>query len=28
LFSNFKFINKPAVTMMYMGNYQPPGAGC
>jgi Flp pilus assembly protein TadG len=28
LFSNFKFINKPAVTMMYLGNYQPPGSGC
>ena len=28
LFSNFKFTNKPAVTMMYMANYQPPGSGC
>ena len=28
LFSNFKFTNKPAVTMMYMGNYQPAGSGC
>jgi Flp pilus assembly protein TadG len=28
LFSNFKFTNKPAVTMMYLGNYQPPGSGC
>ena len=28
LFSNFTFTNKPAVTMMYLGNYQPPGSGC
>ena len=28
LFSNFKFTNKPAVTMMYLGNYQPAGSGC
>ena len=28
LFSNFKFTNKPAVTMMYFGNYQPVGSGC
>ena len=28
LFSNFKFTNKPAVTMMYLANYQPPGSGC
>jgi hypothetical protein len=28
LFTNFKFTNKPAVTMMYLGNYQPPGSGC
>jgi hypothetical protein len=28
LFSNFKFTNKPAVTMPYLGNYQPVGSGC
>ena len=28
LFSTFKFTNKPAVTMVYFGNYQPPGSGC
>ena len=28
LFSNFTFTNKPAVTMMYLGNYQPAGSGC
>ena len=28
LFSSFKFTNKPAVTMNYFGNYQPPGSGC
>jgi Flp pilus assembly protein TadG len=27
-FSSFKFTNKPAITMMYLGNYQPPGSGC
>lgn len=28
LFSNFTFTNKPAVTMLYFGNYQPTGSGC
>jgi Flp pilus assembly protein TadG len=28
LFSNFTFTNKPAVTMPYLGNYQPVGSGC
>ncbi len=28
LFSTFKFTNKPAVTMTYLGNYQPSGSGC
>ena len=28
LFSTFKFTNKPAVTMIYLGNYQPSGSGC
>jgi Flp pilus assembly protein TadG len=28
LFSSFKFTNKPAVTMMYLANYRPPGSGC
>jgi Flp pilus assembly protein TadG len=28
LFSTFQFTNKPAVTMTFMGNYQPAGSGC
>jgi hypothetical protein len=28
MFQSFTFTNKPAVTMMYLGNYRPAGSGC
>ncbi len=28
MFQSFTFTNKPVVTLMYLGNYQPAGSGC